>query len=67
MYVPPQIGRGDEEPPAKPNRRQRRAQAAVNRQKAKKLQKRLERDAKRAFDRAQEAQTDTAAAEYSFG
>jgi len=68
MYMPPQIGKGEEQAaPARPNRRQRRAQAVKDRRKAKELQQRLEAQAKRAFERMRQAREEGAADDYTFG
>lgn len=51
----------------KTNRKQRRAQAAVERKRSRKLTKQFEKAAKVAYERTQAMRTEEAAKEYEFG
>jgi len=57
-------------PPPKPNRKQRRAQAVMNRKTAKKFTAHLEADARRRFEKIKKmqlAQDESAVSDYTFG
>ena len=59
----------DSEPevPREPNRRQRRAEAAQERKRSRKLAKELERQSKVAYERTRLASAEKAAQDYKFG